>query len=97
MTNCTITLYSDGVFFQIPAWYEGTNTSGASQRGFDAADKGNVLYSTDYKMPKKDDYILKGIVTEGTKEQFIKQGALKAVSVAMLDFGSFPHYEIGLK
>lgn len=97
MTNCTITLVSDGIFSVIPCWYEETNARGISQRGFDEQNKANVMYSTDYITPNKGNYIIKGEYSEGTVEQLIKQGALKVMSVTMLDFGTFPHYEIGLK
>ena len=97
MTNCKCTLFQDGLFYVFPCWYEETNARGVSKQGFEASNKATVLYSTDFKRPENGAYIIKGEYTSGTKEELIKAGALKIMSVAMLDFGTFPHYEIGLK
>ena len=97
MTNCKCTLFQDGLFYVVPCWYEETNARGVSKQGFEASNKATVLYSTDFNRPENGAYIIKGEYTSGTKEELIKAGALKIMSVAMLDFGTFPHYEIGLK
>lgn len=97
MTNCKCTLIQNGLFYAIPCWYEETNARGVSKQGFEASNNANVSYSVDYQRPQKGDYIIKGEYTSGTKEDLIKAGALKIMSVAMLDYGTYPHYEIGLK
>ena len=97
MANCKCTLIQNGLFYIIPCWYEETNAMGVKMHGFDPSVKANVLYSVDYQRPEKGDYIIVGEYESGTIESLMENGALKVMSVAMLDFGTFPHYEIGLK
>lgn len=96
-TNGNVTLVSDEGLYVFPAWYEETNARGVSKQGYEASNKATVLFSTDFKCPQKGNYIAKGEYTSGSKEDFIEAGALKIMSIAMLDFGTFPHYEVGLK
>lgn len=96
-TNGNITLISDGLFYVCPAWYEETNARGVSRQGYEASNRGNVIYSVEYKRPSKGDYIIRGEYTSGDIKTLLENGALKVMSVAMLDFGTFPHYEVGLK
>lgn len=97
MTNGVCTIYKNGTFTTVPCWYEETNAKGVSKRGFDVQNKANVMFSTDYGEIKTGDYIIKGAVSECTKEQLISNGALKVMSVSKLDFGYFPHYEVALR
>ena len=97
MTNCKCTLIQNGLFYVFPAWYEETNARGVSKQGYEASNIGNVLYSVEFQRPKKGDYIIRGEYSSGDIKTLLENGALKVTSISMLDFGSFPHYEVGLK
>ena len=96
-TNGNVTLVSDEGLYVFPAWYEETNARGVSKQGYEASNIGNVLYSVEFQRPKKGDYIIRGEYSSGDIKTLLENGALKVTSISMLDFGSFPHYEVGLK
>ena len=97
--NGTHTLVQDGKAYNIPCFWQSSEGFKVSKQSADNANTAVVFIPMTEQKPSKGDYMLKGQTAETDIKALLKMGALKVMTIDVMDFGSthMQHYEVGLK
>lgn len=97
--NGVCTLIQDGKAYAIPCFWQSTEGLRFSKQSTDNANTAVAFMPIADRKPRKGDYMFKGQTAETDIKALLKMGALKVMTVDVLDYGSanMQHYEVGLK
>ena len=97
--NGTHTLVQDGKAYNIPCFWQSSEGFKVSKQSADNTNTAVVFIPITEQKPSKGDYMVKNHTTETDIAKLLNMGALKVMTIDVMDFGSthMQHYEVGLK
>ena len=97
--NGVCTLIQDGKAYAIPCFWQSSEGFKVSKQSADNTNTAVVFIPITEQKPQKGDYMFKGQPAETDIKALLKMGALKVMTIDVMDFGSthMQHYEVGLK